>query len=106
MDRLAFSFPGGQNLDAPAGVPTGGLGTTASNFLSLAINLMLILAVVLSVVFLLMGAIRWITSSGDPKGIDGARKQITFAIIGLIIAFAGFIIVNIVSQALSLPTIG
>lgn len=100
MDQLALSI-GGTPIPAPIGIPSGGLSIKGEEILSTTINLFLIVAVVLAVVFLLLGGIRWITSAGDQKGIESARKQITYAIVGLIIVVAAFLIVNLIGEFLN-----
>lgn len=100
MNKLALTI-GGTPIQAPIGIPTGGLNPKGEEILSTTINLFLIVAVVLAVVFLLLGGIRWITSAGDQKAIEAARKQITYAIVGLIIVIAAFLIVNLIGGFLN-----
>lgn len=52
-----------------------------------------------SVVFfymLIFGAIRWITSSGDKGKLEAAQKQITSALVGLVILLLIFAIINLI----------
>ena len=60
------------------------------------IEILLILAIVIALVFLVLGGIRWISSGGDKGKIDSARGTITAAIIGLVIALLAYFIVNTV----------
>jgi hypothetical protein len=62
------------------------------------IIILLIVAVVVAVIFLIIGGIRWILSGGDKGAVESARNTIIGAIVGLVIAFAAFFIVNIVAQ--------
>ncbi len=55
-----------------------------------------ILAVLVAMFFLLWGGIKWITSGGDKGGVEAARNQIIAAVIGLIIVFLSFFILNLV----------
>ena len=41
---------------------------------------------------------KFITSGGDPKQAEGARKTLTFAIIGLMVVVFSFAIVNLVAK--------
>ncbi len=68
----------------------------ASNLVSSIVTILLIVAVILALFFLLWGGIRWITSGGDKGKIDGARQAITAAIVGLILAFLAYAILNII----------
>lgn len=45
---------------------------------------------------LLMGAIQWINSGGDPKQLEAARGRLTSALIGIVILFAIFAIIKVV----------
>src|ERR1051326_265444 len=56
------------------------------------VTILLVIAVVLALIFLIWGAIRWITSGGDKGKIDGARQAITSAVIGLILALLAYAI--------------
>ena len=44
---------------------------------------------------MVIGGMQWITSGGDKTKLEAARKRITYAIIGLIVALMSFLIVNI-----------
>lgn len=49
----------------------------------------------------LLGAIRWITSGGDKAAVEGARNQITHALIGLVILLAIFVIIKLIEEIFS-----
>lgn len=59
----------------------------------------------ITLVFLLLGAIKFITSRGDPKAIQGAQKTMTYAIIGAVLILLSFAIINIITTALGFPNI-
>lgn len=95
MEKLALTI-GNYTLNPPSSIPSGAVSPVGEKILTALINLMLGLALVLAVIFLVLGGIRWITSAGDPKGIEGARRQIIYAIIGIIIAgFAYAIVITV-----------
>jgi hypothetical protein len=49
--------------------------------------------------FLIMyGGFRFLTSGGDPKNLDGARKTITWSVVGLIVIILSFMIVNVIAD--------
>jgi beta-lactamase regulating signal transducer with metallopeptidase domain len=53
------------------------------------VNILSVLVGVLSVIMIIVGGLRYVTSAGSPEGAKGARNTILYAIIGLIIvAFA------------------
>ncbi len=58
-----------------------------------------------TLLMLLFGSIKYITSSGDPKAIQGAQKTMTYAIIGAIVVMMAFVLVNLATQTLGLGTI-
>lgn len=60
-----------------------------------AITILLIVAVIIALFFLVWGGIRWITSGGDKGKVEGARNTIVAAIVGLIIAFLAFFILQV-----------
>lgn len=61
------------------------------------LTLMLVVAVILSLFFLIYGGIRWITSAGDKTKLDAARGTITAAIVGLILAFLAFFFITLIT---------
>ncbi len=100
MSLLAITLPGGPNggsvqINPPAGIPQGGIAVT-SKVIGNATSIMLILTVILSLIFLIVGGMQWIQSGGDKQKVAGARARITYAIIGLVIALVSFFIVNVV----------
>lgn len=54
------------------------------------------IAVVIALFYLLWGAAKWINSGGDKATIEGARGQVIGAIIGLIIIFLTFLLINLI----------
>lgn len=53
-----------------------------------------------AVVFMIIGGFKFITSSGEPEAAAGAKKTITFAIIGLVISLVAVVIVSFVGSTL------
>lgn len=89
-----MTIPGYQ-INPIKGMPTGGL-PKLEEIIRFGITYLFIIATLLALVFLLWGGISWITSGGDKAGIETARKRITFALIGLVVAFLGFFIINFI----------
>ncbi|HUD44748.1 MAG TPA: pilin, partial [Patescibacteria group bacterium] len=48
--------------------------------------------------YLIWGGIRWILSRGEKEGVNNARQHIINAIIGLIVIFLSYFILNVVTQ--------
>jgi hypothetical protein len=81
------------NIQGAGGMPQGGLGTLANTF-GLVYDLLFLTAIILSLAFLMWGGIDWMLSSGEKEKINRARGKIAFAIIGLLVVFAAFLIIN------------
>ncbi len=71
---------------------------TLSNILSTGITLLLIVAGIIFFVYLILGGIKWMTSGGDKASTEGARNQITAALIGLVIVFSAWAIVELIGS--------
>lgn len=97
MNKLALTIDG-KPIPVPSGVPTGGLFTTGENIIRALIGLAFVVAILMALAFLILGAIKVITAGGDQKQWTAAKQQILFAIIGLVIVFVAFLIVSIIGN--------
>lgn len=84
--------------------------TGVNRFAIITVELLLIGAVLISFFWLIRGGIQYIISQGDPKAIAEARSRVTYAIIGLAVAFFALFIFNIVGfvvgYSLLTPSLG
>ncbi len=64
------------------------------------INLVLGIGIALTIIFLIIGGIQYITSRGDQKAAEAARHTLTNAVIGFIIVIGAFTIKQIIGGAL------
>ncbi len=94
MKYLTLGLPGGQTIDAPSNIPHGGINFVQTVFSNTYVVILMILTA-LCLIYIVLGAIQWITSGGDKTKLEAARKKLTYAIIGLIVAFMSFLIVSI-----------
>jgi len=85
------------------------LGLLVSNITAL----LFIFAFCLTLLYLLMGGLQWITSGGDKGQMETARNKITNAMVGLVIVAAAYAIFILVGQflgvdikALRIPSFG
>ncbi len=62
----------------------------------------IIIAVVVALIYLLYGGVKWITSKGDKTEVEAARNHIMAAIIGLIVVVLAVFILTIILSALGL----
>ncbi len=97
MDYLAIELPGGKIVNPPSQLPRGGLSALAKA-INVALNLLLVFALVYALIMILWGAVLWISSSGEKQNVEKAREKIKFALIGLILAFASFMIMSLISR--------
>lgn len=92
----------GINCAEGKGVPTTLFGGTDSIFTQI-VNVLLFLIGAISVIMLIYGGIRYTTSGGNSANVTAAKNTILYAIIGLIIAFLAFAVVNWVLGAVTTP---
>ncbi|MDZ4228518.1 MAG: hypothetical protein U1E54_04710 [Candidatus Levybacteria bacterium] len=85
------------------------IGRTIRN----AVIFFIIIAVVIALMYLLYGGVKWITSRGEKTEVEAARNHIMAAIIGLIVVFLAVFLLSIVLSAfginfnqLIIPNIG
>jgi len=67
-----------------------------SNFFGGIMLILVTISVITSLIYLIWGGIRWIKASGDKGELEKARSTIIAAIIGLLISFLAFTIINII----------
>ena len=79
-------------------------GTTLGNIISAIVGFALVAGTIAALIFFIVGALRWIISSGDKNKLQAAQEEITHAIIGLIILAAAWAIFILVSQFLTFGT--
>lgn len=79
-------------IAAPTGAPTD-----AGTFIGGAINIFLTIAGITMFIYLLWGAIDWITSGGEKEKISKAQGKLTNAIIGIIIVVAALALFNLIA---------
>lgn len=89
--------------------------TKVENIPTLLVNIVSALAVVLAVLYLMFGGIKLITAKGDRAAVESARKHIFSAVIGLVVVFGTFLLLqfifnvlgadNPLSKGFTLPTV-
>lgn len=68
--------------------------TCADGIFTTIVNVLLFIIGAISVIMLIIGGIRYTVSGGNSAEVTGAKNTILYAIIGLVIAFLAFAIVN------------
>jgi hypothetical protein len=86
----------------PLANPNSGTGAVGvfSGFISDVIGVMTIVAIIWAIFTIITGAISIISSGGDSKAVEAARKKITTGIIGLVIVILALIIIELIGYFL------
>jgi hypothetical protein len=94
------SLCAGANLDVDSNCQTGVTGEDATNtindIIATVINIFSFIVGVVSVIMIIIGGFRYITSGGDSNNVTAAKNTILYAIIGLVIVALAQIIVRFV----------
>jgi len=107
VDRI-FMIPTwykGLKVGDCAGVsPDGNNGEDLPKFLTILVmnivQALLVVAAYVTVFFVIKGGFGYMTSAGSPEGMTSARKTITNALIGMVIAILAASIVNAIAGAI------
>lgn len=76
-----------------------------SSTISKIIGVMTVVAFIWFTFMVVIGAIRIIASGGDKAAVEGARKQITTGVIGVVVLVAAVFLVSLVGTILGIPNI-
>jgi hypothetical protein len=78
-----------------------------SNLLGAAHTILMVfltLVGITALVYIIIGGVRYITAMGEESKIEAAKKNILYAVIGLIVVGLATVIVNFTAAAIGLPT--
>lgn len=84
--------------------PTIGIDSLADAF-GLAINVVMGVGISLTIIFLILGGIQYMTAKGDQKAAQEARTSLTNAVIGFIVVIGAFAIRTILLNLLGANTV-
>jgi len=97
----------------PQGKDAGGVGfnvlcglTLDGGIIGTLITIAFILAVIIALAFLIFGGIKWIISGGDKTKVEEARGTIVAALVGLILVFLAFFLINFLLRFFNLGDVG
>jgi hypothetical protein len=79
---------------------TAGVG----GVISAIIKILFIVAVLLALLFLIYGGIKWILSGGDKGKVEAARGTIVAALVGLVLVFLSYFLLMLVLSFFGLGT--
>lgn len=71
---------------------------SATDIIGVVINTLLFIVGTLSVIMIIVGGIFYATSAGDSSKVTKAKNTLTYAIVGLVVAFLAYAIINWVVQ--------
>ena len=93
MTLLQHVYAASRGGDIPSDVNRIDLGVqTLAEAFGIAINIVLGIGIALTIIFLILGGIQYITSKGDQKAAQEARTSLTNAVIGFIVVIGAFTI--------------
>ena len=106
MDAIEFDdlFKELQSIGYKFYSPTGDEGTLGAIISQLVPTIFLITGILL-LFYLLYGGLQLMLSRGDPKAFESAKGKITNALIGFVIIFAAYWIVQILGRFLGIEAI-
>lgn len=76
-----------------------------TKFVSSAIGLITVIAIIWFLFIFITGALGIITSAGDKNSNESARKKITSGIIGLIVTILGMLIIRLIGKVFGLDVL-
>lgn len=97
MRYLSLTLPGGQTIEPPAGLPSGGFESSTgmgNSIVGWALMLAFTIGVIVTLFMIVYAGIQWITSGGDKEKLANARKRMIYSIIGLVVIILSLFFVN------------
>lgn len=64
------------------------------------VNILLTIGGIIAVIMIIVGGIKYTTSTGDSSSVNSARETIIYAVVGLVVSIMAFAIVNFVLNRL------
>ena len=98
LDASALTLEEGARAAKCDGCPENLFGDTG--VFKQVTNTILYIVGIVAVIMLIIGGIKYVISGGDSKKVTDAKNTVLYAIIGLVICFLAFAIVNFVISAL------
>lgn len=108
LTPLASAAPCDPSAGVDGGVQCANTGNTPTSLFdgdgsifTTVVNVLLFVIGAVSVIMLIIGGIRYVVSAGNSTAVTGAKNTILYALIGLVVAFLAYAIVNWVLGALT-----
>ena len=90
----ALSIMDGANAARGEGQPSQLFGD--GGFVTTITNVLLFVVGALSVIMLIIGGLRYVVSGGNASAVTAAKNTVLYAIVGLVVAFLAYSIINFV----------
>jgi len=104
MKKLALDLPGDYEIESPEGFSfaEGTIGDIITDLLPY----IYVLAGLILFIYLIIGGFSLLTSAGDPKKVESAQGKITSAIVGFLIIFISYWIIQILEIVFGIEILG
>lgn len=94
----------GSCLNTQGGCDVGSGEESVNKIITTVINIFSLVVGVVSVIMIIIGGLKYITSGGDSNNVSGAKNTILYAIVGLVIVALAQIIVKFVLNRVTNPS--
>lgn len=71
-----------------------------TNLIKNVVNVLLFIVGIAAVIMIIIGGLRYVTSSGDQSQVTAAKNTILYSVVGLVVAALAYAIVNFVVDKL------
>lgn len=67
-------------------------------------DVMLFFLPAIAVIYFVLSGYRYIIAQGNPELVEKAKKSLTYAVFGVVVAFASVVLIAAIAKALGVPT--
>jgi hypothetical protein len=99
QNSFASSIVDGVNAAKGDGQPTVLFGS--DGIVTTVTNILLFIVGALSVIMIIIGGLRYVISGGNSTAVTAAKNTILYAIVGLVISFLAYAVINFVINTLA-----
>ena len=100
VNLLEKSCVGQPRTGVCADADTAGGRTNATSMIKNVINALIYLIAAIAVIMIAYSGFRYTTSAGDSNAVQNAKSVIIYSVVGLVVALAGYAVVNFVLDAI------
>src|SRR3989344_6185582 len=90
-------YAAGNNIDKEVILPKLNINNLSELF-GIAINIVLGAGLALTIIFLILGGIQYMTAKGDQKAATEARNALTNAVVGFVVVIGAFTIKKVIEN--------